>query len=333
MKDIKCCPGTLVAGFDKYSPSCIKHVFNGKAVNHVLDFTYDADITDISDYINQISVSGVQEKLSAIINKGKIVLTPQGIQGTYIIKPAPSYKHLQYRGQIPANEHLTMQVAKQVYKMNTAENALIFFSNGDIAYITKRFDVGLDGLKIRQEDFASLAKKTAMTHGKDFKHTGSYEDLALLIRENVSAWQVEISKYFTLVLFNYLFANGDAHLKNFSLQQSKNGDYLLAPSYDLMNTSLHVKDNDFALEEGLILNNVQSDIYKQAGHPCGDDFITFGNRIGVPQKKLEKIMSVFLVHQPLVEELINNSFLDDKLKRMYLRSYQERLSRLKCSGN
>lgn len=331
MKIINNCPGTLAAGFDTYSPPCIKHMFNGKTVSHILDFSYDANLSNISDYINQISVSGVQEKLSAILDKGKIVLAPHGTQGTYIIKPSPSFKHLQFRDQMPANEHLTMQIAKQVYKINTAENALIFFSNGDLTYITRRFDIGNDGLKINQEDFSSLAQKTSLTHGKDFKYTGSYEDLALLIRENVSAWQVEISKYFTLVLFNYLFANGDAHLKNFSLQQSINGDYLLTPAYDLMNTSLHVKDSDFALEDGLLPITEYSEIYKQAGHPCSDDFINFGNRIGVPPKKLIKIIELFTEEQPMVEKLTKNSFLDDKLKRMYLRSYNERLNRLKRS--
>jgi serine/threonine-protein kinase HipA len=42
---------------------------------------------------------------------------------------------------MPANEHLTMQIARQVYGIETAENALIFFKNGAQAYITRRFDV------------------------------------------------------------------------------------------------------------------------------------------------------------------------------------------------
>ncbi len=76
MKEIKHCPGTLAEGFDKYSPLCLKRVFNGKSVNHILDFSYDAEENDIADYINQISVSGVQEKLSAIVNeynKAKVI--------------------------------------------------------------------------------------------------------------------------------------------------------------------------------------------------------------------------------------------------------------------
>lgn len=327
MIKIEVCPGNLTPGFDRYSPACLRKLFDGKKVSPVLDFDYDADSIDLIDQINQISVSGVQEKLSAIINNDKITLTPTGQQGKYIIKPSPNYKHLRLRDQIPANEHLTMQIAKQVYKINTAENGLIFFANGEIAYITKRFDFDTNGNKVKQEDFSSLAQKTAQTHGKDFKYTGSYEDVAALLKTNVSAWQVETSNLFTLVVFNYIFANGDAHLKNFSLQQSANGDYLLSPAYDLMNTSIHVQDEDFALHGGLIPQNEYSDIYSQTGHPCKEDFIIFGNRIGVLPKKLNAIIETFSKESPLIEALISRSFLDERTKRMYRRSYQERLSR------
>lgn len=327
MIKITVCPGNLTPGFDTYSPSCLRKLFDGKKISPVLGFDYDADSSELEESINQLSVSGVQEKLSAVVENGKIVLTPAGQQGRYIIKPAPTYKHLRFRTFIPANEHLTMQIAKQVYKMNVAENGLVFFANGEVAYITKRFDFDIDGNKVKQEDFSSLAQKTSLTHGRDFKYTGSYEDVAALLKQTVAAWQVELSKLFTLILFNYLFANGDAHLKNFSLQQSTDGDYLLSPAYDLMNTSIHVKDEDFALQEGLIPPSEHSDIYRKSGHPCKEDFITFAKRIGVLPKKRDEIIRMFSTENPLTDNLINHSFLDDKTKRMYKRSYQERLSR------
>ncbi len=86
----------------------------------------------------------------------------------HIIKPAPAYKHLRLREQIPA-----------------AENGLVFFRSGEIAYITKRFDYDAGGNKIKQEDFASLARKSLATHGRDFKYTGSYEDAAALLKNYV----------------------------------------------------------------------------------------------------------------------------------------------------
>lgn len=327
MKAWTVCPGHLAEGFDRYCPSCTRRLFDGRKVSPQLDFDYDADSADMAEGINQLSVSGVQEKLSAVVADGKIALTPVGEQGRYIIKPAPAYKHLRFRDQIPANEHLTMQIARQVYKIPTAENGLVFFKNGEIAYITRRFDYDVDGNKIKQEDFSSLAHKTSATHGADFKYTGNYEDAAALIRRNVAAWQVQMSRFFTLVVFNYLFANGDAHLKNFSLQQTPGGDYLLSPAYDLLNTSIHVEDGDFALQGGLIPAAEYSDVYARTGHPCRADFETFGRRVGVLPKKMTAILDMFSLEQPEVYALIERSFLDEKVKRMYQRSYRERLSR------
>ena len=332
MKTINVCPGTLASGFSTYSPSCLRKVFGGKKVSHFLDFSINDDTeVDIAAAINKISISGVQEKISAIIKKGKIIVAPEEEAGRYILKPVPEYKGLRFRHNIPANEHLTMQIASQVYKINTAENALAFFADGNPLYITKRFDYRADGSKIKQDDFASIAGKTERNSGKDFKYSGSYEDIANLLKQSVSAWRVEMEKFFTLVVFNYLFGNGDAHLKNFSLQETDGGDYVLTPAYDLMNTSIHVNDGDFALQDGLMPESVYSDVYSSSLHPCKDDFITFGTRIGVLPKKIVSIIDMFATEQPKVYELIEKSFLEEKVKRMYKQSYQERLHRFQRS--
>jgi len=330
--NIQNCPGTLAVGYNTYSPTALRRMFDNKKVSHLLDFSNDNESrTLIDENIGRISISGVQEKMSAVVEKRKIILTPEGVQGRYILKPAPDDKRLNNRKQMPANEHLTMQIARQVYGIATAENALIFFQNGEPAYITKRFDIKNDNTKIKQEDFASLSQKTSETHGKYFKYTGSYADLGIMLQKYVAAWKVEVGKFFRLILFNYLFGNGDAHLKNFSLQQTENGDYLLTPAYDLLNTSLHIHDENFALEGGLFGKEFYSEIYQQTGNPCQDDFINFGRMINVPDIQIEKIMTDFLTFQPLVCELTERSFLNEKIKRMYIHRYEERLARLRRS--
>lgn len=327
MMKINNCPGTLAPGFDGYSPTCLKRMFDGKKVGHVTDFKYEAGSAEFLRVLKRISISGVQEKLSAVISDGSVVLTPDGDVGRYIIKPAPSDRTLRYRQQIPANEHLTMQIARQVFGINTAECAMIFFADGEPAYITRRFDYAPDGSKLLQEDFAMLAGKTADTHGSDFKYSGSYVEAAGLIRKFVPAWLPEMTRFFTLVVFNYIFANGDAHLKNFSIRETPSGDHILSPAYDLMNTSLHIDDGDFALSGGLIPESLYSDVYVRTGHPCQDDFRTFGDLIGVLPKKIDQVIELFSRNDGAVERLIARSFLDERLKRMYLRSYDERLHR------
>jgi serine/threonine-protein kinase HipA len=328
------CPGTLAAGYNTYSPAALRRLFNNRRVSHLLDFSNDKKSRALIDEnVGRISISGVQEKMLAIVEKGRVILAPQGVQGQYIIKPAPYDKRLNHRNQLAANEHLTMQIARQVWGITTAENGLIFFQNGEAAYITKRFDINSDNTKVKQEDFASLAQKTDKTHGKHFKYTGSYTGISFLIQKHVAAWKVEMGKFFRLVLFNWLFGNGDAHLKNFSLQQSVNGDYLLCPAYDLLNTSLHIQDDDFALEGGLFEEEFYSETYRQKGHPCRDDFLLFGKMMGISDILIKKTLNDFLASQPLVYELTRRSFLNKKLKRNYIRSYEERLQRLRRGTN
>ena len=323
------CPGTLAAGYAAYSPVAIRRVFSGKKVGAVLGFSLDNIAQEAMDEaIGRISISGVQEKLSMIIEKGKIIPTPKGEQGKYILKPVPENKRLKNRRQMPANEHLTMQIASQVFGIKTAECALIFFADGSPAYITKRFDIRTDETKIQQEDFASLSGKTLMTHGANYKYSGSYHDVAQLIKQYVSAWSIEMEKFFRLVVFNYLFGNDDAHLKNFSVQQTKDGDYLLSPAYDLLNSSLHITDgSDFALEGGLFEKKYYSEVYIRKGHPCRTDFMTFGELIGLNTKQTEKVLVGFDKPKQIVYDMIERSFLSQEMKRIYKRNYDKNLAR------
>lgn len=330
LEDLKYCPGTLTENFSTYSPKCLRNMFSGKKVSHVLPYELPQQSEEVAEQFmenrKRISISGVQEKLSFSIEKNTLRLTKFGEQGEYILKPIP--RDLKKVDQVPANEHLTMQIAKQVYGLNTAENALIFFKNGSAAYITKRFDVKKNGSKLGIEDFASLAGKTKDNAGANFKYAYSYEALGLLIQKFVPAWRIEIEKYFSLVVFNYLFSNGDAHLKNFSLLESASGDYFLSPAYDLVNTKLHVDDSDFALDEGLFADGFKSEYFKRSGHPSKIDFIEFGIRIGVAQSRLEKILNPFLERQLFVETLVSRSFLAEHNKMAYLFMYQTQRNHL-----
>jgi serine/threonine-protein kinase HipA len=321
--EFKYCPGTLAEGYSSYSPSCLRNLFDGKKVSPILPYEQPQKSEEVAELFlenrKRISISGVQEKLSMLLEKNVLRLTREKEQGTYILKPIP--RDLKKVDQVPANEHLTMQIAKQVYGINTAENAMVFFKNGSPAYITKRFDVQNNGDKWGKEDFATLAGKTKDNSGPNFKYDFSYEEAGLLIQRFVPAWRIEIEKFFSLVVFNFLFSNGDAHLKNFSLLETSSGDYLLSPAYDLINTRLHVDDSDFAFDKGLFIDNFRSEQFKKSGHPSKKDFMEFGIRIGVAKSRIEKLLNPFLMKQPLVERLIHASFLTEPNKRGYLLFY------------
>lgn len=326
------CPSTLAEGFNTYSPIALKTLFAGKKVSHILPYdspeTNEDDNEKFIENIGHISISGVQDKEVCIVERGKIRLSRKGEQSTHILKPIP-LSRLRRIKEIPANENLTMQIASQVYGIETAANGLCFFQTGELAYITKRFDVGIGGVKLRKEDFSSLAGLMPANGGSNYKYEYSYEELAELIQHYIPAWRIEIEKFFKIVLFNFLFSNGDAHLKNFSVIETSRGDFRLAPAYDLLNTHLHVDDSDFALSRGLFREGDKSEFLKFDGKANGHSFEEFGKRIGVSKKRVAEMLTQFTTQYPLAEQLIEASFLLPDTKKTYLAEYRQRRNRLK----
>lgn len=317
------CPGTLAPGFITYSRACLKRVFDGHHVNHLLPYDSPAlDIVSENSILKvktHASISGVQVKFSVLMEKNKLRLASEGEKGTYILKPIP--RNEKNADQMPANEHLTMQIARQIFGIETAENALIFFNKGEPAYITKRFDVQSDGSKWAQDDFASLAGRTPQTHGVNYKYLGNCLELFELMQQFLPAYKSEAPKLYRLLLFNYLFSNGDAHLKNFSIIETPMGDYRLSPAYDLLNSRIHIMDNDFALEEGLLPPRFAQGKIRQ-------QFQLLAKKAGITDKLSDNILASVTANSEMVKSLILASYLNDTTKRNYLQTYQAKLKRL-----
>lgn len=323
LPEIQYCPGTLAEGFNSYSRTCLNRVFQGKKVHHVLPYDSPASNPEVNELFEEnrkrMSISGVQEKFSVLLEKNKLRLINEGERGAYILKPIPSAGRKP--DQMPANEHLTMQIARQVYGIETAENALIFFKDGSSAYITKRFDVNEDGTKLAQDDFASLAGRTPQTHGEHYKYLGSYLELFQLMQQYLPAYKLEAPKLLKILVFNYLFSNGDAQFKNFSLLETPMGDFRLSPAYDLFNSCIHIEDKEFALDNGLLPRNL--------GHgKISRQFAILAEQAGISRKNFNDIMALMLSNSDKVEKLTTASFLNDTTKRNYLQSYQDRLKQL-----
>lgn len=307
--------------FREYSASQLRQLTGGIPVSPILPFESPAgEIGRLNDNRGRISLSGVQSKYSVVVRDGQFQLTKSGEQGTHILKPALS--DFGNRADSPANEHLTMQVAEQVFRIETPANALCFFQNGEAGYIIRRYDIAPDGTRIQQEDFASLAGISANTHGGDYKYTAlSFEDMGGLIRQYLPAWKIEMVKFFDLVLFNFLFSNGDAHIKNFSVIRNPLGDYRLSPAYDLLDTHIHLPDDSiFALEKGLFADGRTFPL--GIGHK---DFLEFGIALGLPEKIVVRELDRFTADYPIIEAMVSTSFLSEDVKRMYYEHYRTRL--------
>jgi serine/threonine-protein kinase HipA len=123
----------------------------------------------------------VQDQIS--LRLGKNHLAPTTERGEFILKPVPSLEGIEFPGDIPANQHVTMQIAAQVFRIATAVNGIVFFPDGAPAYIVRRFDYNnLTGERLHQEDFCQLSGRSQRASGPNDKYGSSYEEAGELIR-------------------------------------------------------------------------------------------------------------------------------------------------------
>lgn len=310
------CPGCFKEGRDDaFCGRCKRRLFDGKKVPRVLPFSRPVyDDTKLKVTPNRLSISGIQTKISLALKDGELAMVESG--GRYILKPVPkgTFKRLEV---VPVNEHLTMQIAHRVFDIAVAENALVAFEGGEPAYLVRRFDVQPDGTKRLQEDFAQLANRSAETHGQNYKYGLSYEEIGNLIEKHVAVSLVDLERFFTLVVFNYVVNNGDAHAKNFSLiRPDDSGEYRLTPAYDLLNTRLHVPDESY-LALKLFKDDYETESFKANSFYAYDDFVEFAKRLGLVQVRYERILQGFIDKQGEVNAMIDGSALPGDCKELY----------------
>ena len=325
MKDLTVCPSILQEGYDTYSPIARRTLFDGHAVSHIFSEaspdTGTVEANEAVKSVGRISLSGAQPKFSIVVDDDKLRYIREGEQGTFILKPRPTAYQIINKDFCVANEHVTMQIASQVYGIETAANALCFFDDGTPAYITRRFDVHSKG-KYKQEDFAALLGYTKDNAGSNYKYDkASYEECAEVIHRYVKATLIDIRRFFRIILFNFVTLNDDAHLKNFSLIE-RNGEYRLSPAYDHINTSLQLMNpHIFALDKGLFKEGMA---FSDTHTISRSDFEEFGKRIGLPIKVIKQEIDMFAAEQPLVKELLGRSFLSPSLQKQYWMAFDYR---------
>ena len=270
------------------------------------------------------SISGVQSKVLLSIVDGEFEVVESG--GDFILKPVPEGSLSKFAADIPANENVTMQIASRLFRMQTAENKCVRFSDGELAYLTRRFD-RRHGVSVRQEDLCQIAGRSEETHGESYKYDFSYEEMADVVRRVCPASRIELVKVFRQIVFDYVFANGDAHLKNFSVYESDLGDYVMTPAYDLLNTTLHYpndltfmalslfKDPDFMTPE-----------FESCGYYSTPDFVVLGKSYGLEEKAVRAIICEFRNLSSQVEDMVRKSLLSADAQDEYLRIFHDRLA-------
>jgi len=176
-------------------------------------------------------VSGVQPKL---LLKAQDKTTMKFEH--YIVKSWES----QYP-QLALNEYFCMRAVKNA-GLKTPE----FYLSDDLSmFVMKRFDIKVDGSYLGFEDMCVLTAR-----GTTQKYDGSYEEISRVIKDIIPPQRRKESLkiLFKALVMNHLLQNGDGHLKNYGiLYENDFDDAYLAPIYDVITTSMYIKNDIPAL--------------------------------------------------------------------------------------
>jgi toxin-antitoxin system, toxin component, hipA family len=303
------CYQRLEEGQRDFHPNCARKFFGTKDAP-ILEYKHD-DLNQLAEQVirAQTSLTGVQPKLSLNLNKhdGCNRLTIVGLWGDYIFKP-----QTEAYPQLPENEDLTMHLAEAA-KIKVVPHSLIRLSDGKLGYITKRIDRTKNGEKIDMEDMCQLT-----LHPTEYKYKSSYEQIARTITKYSSTPKLDLTNYMQLLLYCFVTGNNDMHLKNFSLYRPEK-DYLLAPAYDLLNTTIvNPKDKE---ELALPLSGRKTKLRVA-------DFLNTARTIGLEESVVLRLIKGLQKALPKWQVLIQSSFLDENMKKAYQELIMSRLSRL-----
>ena len=297
-----------------FHPACARKIFGSDSAP-ILPYTRN----NMSDLARQVirtsaSVTGVQAKMSLDVNRGgtnePAKFTIVGLWGKYIFKPQSSKYPC-----LPELEDLTMKMAEAAH-IRTARHTLIRLADGELGYLTLRMDRSRKGEKISMLDMCQLTNRLT-----EHKYYGTYQQLADTIKKYSSAPMLDVQRFWEVVLFSWITGNSDMHCKNFSLVDTGNGEYALAPAYDLLAVLLA----DPADTEEMAMS------FEVGGKKSGFDRNTFMSAFtqsGIPATIADKMIERLKNNLPAWEELIGQSFLPDKMKDDYLDLLNKRIALL-----
>lgn len=195
----------------------------------------------------RFSLAGVQLKLSATMDAGRLTVPVHGVGGSWIVKlPSPAFPGL------CEQEFAMMRLAAAV-GIDVPEVRLV--SAGRIgnlprgvrpgpgpAFAVRRFDRSDDGVRVHIEDFAQVLG----AYPEQKYLAAGYREIAEVIGREIG--DDAVIEFVHRLVFCALIGNGDAHLKNWSLIYPDGRNPQLAPAYDLVSTIAYADDERMALQ-------------------------------------------------------------------------------------
>jgi serine/threonine-protein kinase HipA len=212
-------------------------------------------------------LAGVQAKVSARL----INLPVRRAGDRFILKVnPPEFPHL------VENEHFFLGAARRS-GLTVADAEIVHDGDAQSGLLVRRFDrVGGDNAvrMLAQEDACQVLGRYPAD-----KYNVSAEDVARGLAHITQARPVAARDLVRQFAFAYLTGNGDAHAKNFSIVQSLDDEWRVAPAYDIPSSYLY-GDATMALP-------INGKLDEGIGRA---DFVAFGDAYGVRPRATERVL-------------------------------------------
>ena len=274
-----------------------------------IDFDLTGVLHNAEETAGQLSISGVQPKLSVKLDKKKNELISVAKGGEYILKP----QTVTY-ANIPENEQCCMDMA-EAFNIEVPPHCLIPLKDNSLAYIVKRFDRDWEE-KFHQEHFSQILERSD-------KYDGTIEQIGKKLKKISTAPGLDSQFLFERVVFSFIIGNGDAHLKNYSVL-IKGENIRLSPAYDFVCSRIVIPKEKWESALGIGSNKgKKNDLSRK-------DFDGLAEYLGVPIKvRYEKFEKKFNT----MKEIIKTSKINKEKQANFLSIIKERLHRLELPNS
>lgn len=311
------CKGCFKPNVAEYCADCRRQLFSRARVGTLLSFDVPErdQLSILSSYGRARDLQEIRTEYAVQQNGTKLELAEES--SSHILKTIPTGA-FQKLDQLPANEHLTMQLAAQVYNIDVVPNATIYLNNGQNAYITKRSVLSQSNVFINKFALAEIV-------ANEERPIDSVEDIAGLLKRYIAAYKPQVEQLFSLAVFNFLFSNNSPAYFQLSLIETAKGEYLLSPTYNLLCTELHESKRTSTLYNG----DFASAAFVRDGHYSYPAFLTLAEKINIVEKRAKRMLGRFLENELVVEQIVKHSFLDEMSKQEYIDLYLKKLAQLK----
>lgn len=218
--------------------------------------------------IDRVAIPGVQDKVSA-----RMINVPVArANDRYLLKlDPPEFPHL------VANEAFFVDAARRS-GLDGAEAEVVFDAIGTPGLLVRRFDRVSDrtgGVRmLAQEDGCQVLSRYPAD-----KYRVTTEQVIRALADVCRARPVAALALIRQFAFAYLACNGDAHAKNFSVLCTEDGEWRVAPAYDVP-TSYVYGDHTMALT---LNGKSREDLGRR-------DFIALGLAVGVRPRAVESAL-------------------------------------------